>query len=97
MEQQTEHEAKWMIIWPSGEVSTARSATEFLVKLCAEQWPPKPTYQELKDQLSKRARAYPGGTGQYIEPTQDDASFLRELFRVGLFDLVEDGVPLVRK
>jgi hypothetical protein len=85
------------ITWPDGSINEARTATELIVHLCAEQWDPKPTFQQMKEQLSKRALAYPEGTRKFIEPSQNDLPFLRELFRVGLFDMEEEDVALVRR
>jgi hypothetical protein len=83
-------------VWPDGSTTEARSATEFLLRVAAEQWSPT-SYQELKDQLAKRGQAYPGGTKQFVHPSQSDESFLRELFRIGMFlSLEEDGIPLER-
>lgn len=83
-------------VWPDGSVTDARSATEFILHVAKEQWSPT-TYQEMKNQLSRRGRAYPDGTRQFIEPNQPDEAFLRELFRIGLLtELYEDGVPLAR-
>lgn len=82
--------------WPDGSTTEARSATEFILRTAEAQWSPT-TYQEMKAQLSVRGLGYPGGTRQFIEPSQDDESFLRELFRIGMFELEENGVPLVRR
>lgn len=82
-------------VWPDGSTTTARSATEFLLRLADAQWSPT-TYAEMKEQLSRRAQAYPDGTGQFVHPSQPDEPFLRELHRVGMFDLWENGVKLPR-
>lgn len=82
------------VTWPHGETVEARSATEFILRTAAAQWSPT-TYEEMKEQLSRRAQAY---GGKFIHPAQPDEPFLRELFRVGMFsEMWEDGVKLVRR
>lgn len=81
----------WKIEWPDGSITNARSSYEFLVHLGKAQ-PFEPLdHQGMKDELSRRARNYPGGTGQYIHPHQPDRPFLIELGRVGLFKIIETG------
>lgn len=82
----------WVATWPDDSTTSARSATEFLMKLSASQWSDTP-YNEMKRQLSVRAQVI---SGFYINPAQPDDSFIRELFRAGMFELTEEGVKLVR-
>lgn len=88
----------WKVLWPDGSQTVARSASEVILRTAKGQWPSpdgKPVnHQEMKNQLSKRALAL---TGKFIHPYQHDDSFLRELHRVGLFDLEVDGRILERR
>lgn len=85
------------VTWPHGETVEARSATEFILRTAAAQWSPT-SFQEMKNQLSKRAAAGLTGEGKFIHPHQADEPFLRELFRVGMFERMwEDGVELERR
>ena len=86
---------KLVVHWPDGTSTEARGATEAIVKIAALQ-PVPHGYQEMKDELSHRALVWPYGTGQFVEPSQPDEPFLRELHRVGLFDLEIDGEVLPR-
>lgn len=81
----------WIIKWPDGSVTTARSSYEFLVRLGKQQRFEPLDHQGMKTELSRRARNYPGGTGQYIHPHQPDKPFLIELARVGLFKIEQIG------
>jgi hypothetical protein len=92
----TETPTTFKAVWPDGSTTEARSATEFILRVADAQWSPT-TYQEMKNQLSKRGLAYPDGTRQFIEPNQPDEPFLMELFRIGMLTSLEvNGVPLER-
>jgi hypothetical protein len=97
MGKKTEMPTAIRITWPHGETVEARSATEFILRTAKAQWT-ETSFQEMKDQLSRRAQGYPGGSQQFIHPHQPDEAFLRELFRVGMFtEMWEDGVKLERR
>lgn len=81
--------ATYTIHWPDGSTTRGRSATEAIFRLSTEQRPPM-SFQAMKDALSARAKAWPFGTRQFVHPAQPDAPFLRELARVGLFELEID-------
>jgi hypothetical protein len=82
----------WIIEWPDGSRSEARSAYELLAALGQEQTVAGPLdAEQMKQELSLRAQANPEGTGQYIHPAQPDKPFLRELARVGLFTIIQEG------
>lgn len=89
---------KWIAVWPDGERTEAGSPTELLVRIASFQWP-RPdgstyTPQQLKDELSNRGKlAY----GKFIHPHQPDESFVRELHRIGMFELSVDGEKLDRQ
>lgn len=74
-----------MIEWPDGQIVAARSATEFLLTLAAEQWTPT-GFQAMKDQLSARCMVL---TGQFVDSESPDLKFLEKLARTGMFKLVE--------
>lgn len=84
---QTETGTPWSVKWPDGSQMTARSATELILHLAAKQWQPL-THDQMKMQLSKRAQAW---SSKFIHYAQDDEPFLRELNRVGLFELSIGG------
>ncbi len=81
----------WIIEWPDGSRTEARSSYELLARLAKTQTTGPVGVQEMKDRLSRRAQAMPGTTGQYVHPHQPDAPFLRELGRVGLFKIIQNG------
>lgn len=82
----------WIIEWPDGSRTKARSSYELLARLGKEQPFIGPlTAQEMKIELSKRALAYPAATGQFVHPHQPDKPFLIELARVGLFTIIQEG------
>lgn len=84
-----------VIHWPDGTTTVAHSATEMIRKVAAVQHEPY-GYQDMKDELSHRAMVWPYGTKQFVDPSQPVESFLRELHRVGLFDLEVNGKVLPR-
>jgi hypothetical protein len=90
---ETEKQTLWQVTWPDGTTSKGRSATELLVHLGARQWSPIGK-QEMKALLSKRAQTW---SSKFIHPAQPDEPFLRELHRVGLFDLTVNGEKLGRE
>lgn len=81
----------WIIEWPDGSTSEARSSYELLARLAKVQPMGPVSVQEMKNLLSRRAQAMPGTTGQYIHPHQPDRPFLIELGRVGLFKIIKQG------
>lgn len=90
---ETDTGTTWSVRWPDGTRSTGRSATELILHLAAKQWAPM-GHQEMKAALSKRAQAW---SSKFIHPAQDDEPFLRELHRVGLFDLSVNGESVGRE
>lgn len=78
---------EWLIRWPDGSESKARTAYELLARLGKAQYDPVDV-MDMKDLLSLRAQTW---SGKYIEPAQPDAPFLRELDRVGMIRIETEG------
>ena len=81
-------EPEWVIRWPDGSVSRARTAYELLARLGKQQLDPMDV-PDMKDHLSIRAQTW---SGKYIHPAQPDAPFLRELARVGMIKIESEGL-----
>lgn len=78
---------EWCIRWPDGTHSRARTAYELLARLGKEQNDPVDV-EGMKDLLSIRAQTW---SGKFIHPAQGDAPFLRELHRVGMIQIEQEG------
>jgi hypothetical protein len=83
----TDMEAQWLIRWPDGSTSRGRTAYELLARLGQAQHDPVDV-TDMKDLLSVRAQTW---SGKYIQPAQPDAPFLRELDRVGMIRIEQEG------
>jgi hypothetical protein len=78
---------EWVIRWPDGSESRARTAYELLARLGKDQHDPVDV-EAMKELLSIRAQTW---SGKYIHPSQPDAAFLRELHRVSMIRIEQEG------